>query len=450
MAANRPQRRVWWIWGAAVVVYLAAVFHRGSLGVAGTEAIARFGVGPAALSVFTVLQIGIYAGMQVPTGLLVDRFGSRRVLTAAAILLGLGQLLFAVATSYPLGLIARAVLGIGDSLTWVSVLRLVALHVPARRYTLVTTISSAVGAIGGVAATFPLATALHTLGWTPTFLLAGALTVSYAAVANSVVRDLPVRTRSTAESGGAPSVGQVLHGVREAWSRPGTRLALWVHVTTMFVPGALTLLWGYPYLINGLGIPAGTASGVLSVLIVGQVFGGPVVGAVIGRYPVCRMPLVLGYFAVSGSAWALLLGWPGGHPPLGIVVVAFTVFALGGPVSAVAFALVRDYNPIEQVGTATGLANSGGHSASAVAVLAAGIVLDSTSTMSPMASYQTAMLALVVMLLLGTFRTIVWWRRARAAVLAAQARGDAVPVSIRWRRGWDLPLRVPAGASTRG
>src|SRR2546429_9153879 len=115
-------------------VYIAAVFHRTSLGVASLEAAQRFHVGPAALGVFTVLQVGLYALMQVPTGLLVDHFGPRRILTIAAVLLGLGQLLFAIAASYPLGPLPRAVLGIGDALTFVSVLPLVAGHFPARRH----------------------------------------------------------------------------------------------------------------------------------------------------------------------------------------------------------------------------------------------------------------------------------------------------------------------------
>lgn len=448
--AERPSRK-WWIWGAAVAVYLAAVFHRGSLGVAGPDALARFGVGPAALSVFTVLQVGIYAGMQVPTGLLVDRFGSRRVLTAAAILLGLGQVLFAVATSYPLGLLARAVLGVGDALTWVSVLRLVALSFTPRQYTVITTVSSALGGIGGVAATFPLAAMLHNLGWTTTFLIAGGVTLSYSVVAYATVREIPERARLAGASAGSGAGGRsgaggaraVLRGVRAAWAIPGTRLAFWVHCCTMFVPAALSLLWGYPYLVDGVGIAPGTAGAVLSVLIFGQVLGGPMFGSLIGKYPASRMPIVLGYLSLNGLAWLALLGWPGGRPPLAVIIVTFTVFALGGPASATAFALVRDYNPISQVGTAIGVANTGGHSASAIGVLAIGVLLGYTSALPPVTGYRIALSALVVMLVLGTTRVLVWWRRARAAVLAAQARGDVVPVQLT-RRGWDLP--VPAEA----
>lgn len=154
------------IWVTAVLVYLAAVFHRTSLGVASLEASQRFGLGPAALGTFTVLQIGVYALMQVPTGMLVDRYGARRVLTVAAVLMGLGQLLFAFATSYPLGLLARAVLGVGDAMTFVSVLRLVAAHFPARRYAAVASFTAAFGALGNLVSTVPLSMLLDGVGWT--------------------------------------------------------------------------------------------------------------------------------------------------------------------------------------------------------------------------------------------------------------------------------------------
>lgn len=423
------QRRAWLMWGAAVLTYLAAVFHRGTLGVAGPLAIDRFQVGPAALSSFTVLQVGIYAAMQIPTGLLVDRFGSRRVLTAAVLLLGCGQLLFAFATSYPLGLLARAVLGIGDALTWVSILRLVATRFSARQYALVATISAAMGALGGVAATFPLAGVLAALGWTGTFLLVGAITAAYATITAGVLRDSP------GSAAGAGDARTILRKVRSSWAIPGTRLAFWTHFGTMFVPNVMSLLWGYPYLVEGVGVPPAQASLVLSILIAGQIAGGPPVGALIGRFPGARVPIVFGYLLCNGLTWLVLLS--SARPPLLVVSLSFLMFAFGGPVSNVAFALVRDYNPIDQVGTATGIANVGGHSATALGVLLVGVLLDAVG------EYRIALLALVMLLLLAVFRVTVWWRRTRAAVLAAQDRGVVTPVLIR-RRRWDLPEHVPA------
>jgi MFS family permease len=435
VTADRPASQAWLVWGTAVVVYMAAVFHRGSLGVAGPQALDRFGVGPAALGAFTVLQVGIYAAMQIPTGVLVDRFGSRRVLVLSATLLGVGQLLFALTGSYPLALLARGILGVGDGMTWVTILRLVALRFSVRQYALVATFSSALGGVGGVLATFPLAGLLSTLGWSPTFFLVGAVTLGYGVVAAMIIRD-PAPGHLSAGQHAARDTG-VLERVRAAWSKPGTRLAFWVHFGTMFVPGALSLIWGYPYLVDGLGMEKSAASVVLSVLILGQVVGGPVVGALIGRSPSTRMPIVAGYLLASGLTWVVLLGWTGGKPPTVVVVVAFAIFALGGPVSAVAFALARDYNPVQHVGIASGLANTGGHSATALGAVAIGLVLQASPASSQADSYRLAMSALVLMLLFGSFRIIVWWRRVRAAVLAAQARGEEVPVLVRYRRRID-------------
>ncbi len=117
----------------------------------------------------------------------------------------------------------------------------------------------------------------------------------------------------------------------------------------------------------------------------------------------------------------------------------FLIFAIGGPVSSVAFALVRDYNSLRQVGTATGVANAGGHSATALGVLTVGLVLDMFEFMPGGSEYRVAMLALVALLIFGASRTWVWWRRARAEVFAAAQRGEQVPVLLH-RHRWDLDV----------
>jgi MFS family permease len=432
---TRQTRRALTIWAIAVLVYLAAVFHRTSLGVASLEAGRRFGLGPAALGTFTVLQVGVYALMQIPTGLLVDRFGARRVLTVAALLMGLGQLLFAVATSYPLGLLARGVLGVGDALTFVSVLRLVAAHFPARRFAALAAITPAVGALGNLAATLPLTVLLDGVGWTATFAVTGAATAGYAVVLALRVRNEPVG--ATVRRGEPESLRVVLGQVRHAWRTPGTRLGFWVHFSTMSAPAMLGLLWGFPYLVQAQHLSRPAASAMLGVLVVGAIVGGPAIGAVISRRPECRTPLVVCYLLAALGVWAVLLGWPGGHVPAGLLVAGFAVLSIGGPASSIAFALARDYNPLRRVGTASGVVNVGGFVAITVSALAVGVLLSLCASLGSAAAFRIALLAVVAVLLLGLWRTSVWWRRARAAVFDAAARGENVPVRIR-RRAWDL------------
>jgi len=429
-------RRALFIWVTAVMVYLAAVFHRTSLGVASLEASARFHLGPAALGTFTVLQVGVYALMQVPTGLLVDRYGARRVLTVAALLMGLGQLLFAFATSYPLGLLARAVLGVGDAMTFVSVLRLVAAHFPARRYAAITSFTAALGALGNLASTVPLSLLLASAGWTATFAVAGAVTALYSVVLILRVRDNPIGVVPEPVDR-TESLGTVLTQVAHAWRTPGTRLGFWVHFSTMFAPAMLGLLWGFPYLVQAQGLGAPTAGLLLSLLVVGAIVGGPAVGTVISRHPEWRTPLVMTYLVSALGVWALLLGWPGGHVPLWLLVAGFAFLSLGGPASATGFALARDYNPMRRVGTATGVVNVGGFVAITVSALAVGLLLGLVEPLGPATAFRIAFLSVVAVLVLGLWRTSVWWRRARAAVFDAASRGEEVPVRLR-RRSWDL------------
>lgn len=432
MSAVRPARaslRSWAIWISGALVYLIAVFHRTSFGVAGLDALERFGVGAAALSTFTVLQVGVYAGMQIPTGLLADRYGPRRTLTAALLFLGIGQVLLALAASYPLGLLARGVVGFGDAMTFISVLRLAAAHFPARQYAVVTSLTAGLGFVGNLAATVPLTLLLAGPGWTPTFLVVGLASVAYIAVVLWRVRDLP-DVRSVAITGRL-ALRPLGRQVASAWRQPGTRLGFWVHFSTMFAPNVLALLWGMPFLVQAQGMRPAAASAMLIVFVLGGLIGGPLFGALIGRKPVLRMPLAGTYLGLAAIAWAVLLSWQAPVPPA-LLIALFGLIALGGPVSLTAFALARDYNPLHRVGTATGVVNAGGFGATAIAALAIGTVLDLTD-----GNFRLALLTVVVMLAFGTLRTLVWWRRARAAVLTAQSLGQDVPVRIRYRR-WDV------------
>jgi len=85
--AARTPRRAWLVWGLAALAYVIAVFHCGSFGVAAVAAQERFGATAAVLSLFVVLQLGVYAALQVPVGVLIDRIGSRRLVAAGALVM---------------------------------------------------------------------------------------------------------------------------------------------------------------------------------------------------------------------------------------------------------------------------------------------------------------------------------------------------------------------------
>ena len=429
-------------WLIAATVYLLAVLHRTSLGVAGLQAEHRFAITPAQLSVFIFLQLGVYAAMQIPTGVLVDRYGPRRLLVTAALLMGSAQLLFAFAPAYPAALAARALLGCGDALTFVSVLRYTAAHFSPRRYPVLVALTGMVGTAGNVIATLPLAILLQHAGWSPGFgSVAGLSLVAGAAVwwllpdANPAPR--PLRDVAEVRAG----LRSVAHRVAAAWALPGTRLGFWVHFACMSSATAFGVLWGDEYLIKGVGFSSAAAGGVLMAGVLAAAAVSPVFGAVIGRRPILRVPIALAACASTIAGWTVLVTAFGDHPPRALVVVIFVVMMLGGPASMAAFALARDYNGARTLGTASGVVNVGGFLATVVVALGIGWALDAQGGVTPH-TLRIAVLVAVGVQAFGTLRVAVWLRRQRAHSLHRAARGEPIPVPIVARR-WDIVRPVP-------
>ncbi len=421
-----------------MLVYLLAVLHRSSLSVAGLIAEKRFGISPAELSVFIFLQLGVYAAMQVPTGVLVDRYGPRRILVTAATIMAAAQLLFASVPSYPAALFARALLGCGDAMTFISVLRFTAVHFGPRRYPLLVALTGMAGQVGNVAATLPFALALRHVGWGVSFAVAGGLSALAAVGVLLVIDDanLPAaRIRSFAHL--RDGVGLVWQRVRGAWSLPGTRLGFWVHFASGSTANAIGVLWGSPYLIKVTGFGTTGAGAVLMGGVFVAVVASPVIGWLIGHRPIVRVPLALGVCATTVAGWVVVVSAFGYDPPRGYVVALFLLTALGGPTSMIAFALARDYNHARALGTASGVVNVGGFLAAVLISLGIGWALDAQGGTSAH-NLRWAVLVAVCVQLAGTVRMAVWLRRLRAFTLGRQQRGEDVPVQV-VRRRWDLP-----------
>jgi sugar phosphate permease len=366
------ERTGWTVWLAAVAVYILAVFHRTSLSVAGLAAVDRFGISAAELATFTMVQLLVYAGMQIPVGVLLDRYGSRRLLLVGLGLMTLGQLWFATVDAYGPALIARILVGGGDAMVFVSVLRLIALWFPAARTPVVTQLTGISGQLGAVAAAIPMAAALTGWGWGWTFGAAGGLGVVLGVILLVVVRDAP--------DAGAPECGQVSlatvrAGLRDSWAEPGTRLGLWTHFTSQFSVTVFTLLWGFPYLTTAEGLSGSAAGVLLTLTTAAAVVSGPLLGAFVGWVPYHRSTLVLTVVAAIVTAWTAVLVWPG-PAPVWLLAVLVLAVGMGGPVSMVGFDFVRSFNPSNRMGGATGIVNQGGFVASLLVIVAVGLVLD--------------------------------------------------------------------------
>ncbi len=415
--------RAWAVWAVGLLVYFVAVFHRSSLAVAGLAASERFDISAAQLATFTMLQLAVYAGMQVPVGLLVDRFGSRSVLLTGTLLITAGQASFALVSSYPLAVGARVLVGVGDAMTFICVLRLVASWFPARRVPLMTQLTGTLGQLGSVLAAIPMTWALGHLGWTEAYLVAASLGVGLAVATLLVLHDAPVARNLR---GPAMSLGAVRASLAASWAHPGTRLGFWMHFSTQFSATAFTLLWGYPFLVRGEHQSSSTAGLLLTVMILSIMAAGPTLGWFVGAHPWHRSTMVLGIVSAIAATWTVVLAWPG-DAPLGLLVVLVLVMGVGGPASMIGFDLGRTSNPHERLASASGIINQGGFSASLVLVLAIGVVLDWRTPAGAgdytASAFRWAMCTQYALWALGLVQVYRYRRRTRRVVSRDELEG---------------------------
>jgi MFS family permease len=404
----RTPRRAWLVWSLAVAAYAVAVFQRGSLGVSGVAAQHRFGATAAVLSLFGVLQLAVYAALQVPVGAILDRVGSRRLIATGAAVMAVGQLLMATSHSIALALLARVLVGAGDAMTFTSVLRLVSLWFAPRRVPLMSQLTGLLGQLGQIAAAYPLVALLRSAGWSRAFTTAGVVGLVVAVVVALGLRDVPPGTAvAAAPAGWAGMRAQLV----EAWREPGTQLGLWMHFVTQFSGTVFVLLWGYPFLVVGEGRSPAEAGALLTLLVAVSMVVGPVLGHLVGRWPYRRSVPVLAIVLSSATVWAVVLLWPG-RAPLPLLVVLVLVLGANGPGSMVGFDFARTENPPARIGSATGIVNVGGFVASLLTILLVGLVLDLSSNGSPY-GLQDFRLALSVQYLFWAFGLFALLRARR-------------------------------------
>ncbi|GAA2085223.1 MFS transporter [Streptomyces albiaxialis] len=413
-----------WVWGIGVAVYFVAVTYRTSLGVAGLDATHRFDINASALSTFSILQLLVYAGMQIPVGLLVDRWGTKRILLLGVVLFTAGQFGFALSGSYAMALASRALLGCGDAMTFIAVLRLGTRWFPARRGPMIAQVAALMGMAGNLVTTLVLARVLDSFGWTPTFAgsAAGGLVILLLVI--FFLRDHPEGHEPPPVSHSGS--GYVRRQITDAWREPGTRLGMWVHFTSQFPGMVFLLLWGMPFLVEAQGIDRGTAGELLTLVVVSNMLCGLVYGQVIARHHAARTPLVLGTVLATATAWAAAIFWPGDHTPMGMLVVLCVVLGACGPASMIGFDFSRPANPPERQGTASGIVNMGGFTASMTTLLAVGVLLDLTHD-----DYSIAFATVFVLQALGLTQIVRLRgkaaKRERERVVASRVEAVHVP-----------------------
>lgn len=284
-----PRGLAWLVWGLAALSFCFAYFQRVAPSVMIDQLMVDLAVGGALLGNLSALYFYAYAGMQVPAGMLLDRWGPRRVIAGAIAICGLGSLLCGVGTSAGMVYLGRLLVGLGAAFSFVGCLKLAGSWFPPHRFALISGLTMMVGMSGGVLGQAPLALVVDVAGWRGAFVGAGIFGLILAAAIALIVRD---RADGAPPSSVPTSGPGMLTGLGRVARRPHN-LVLALVAGSMSAPLlAFAGLWGVSWLMQVHGLARAEAALITSALLVGWAVGAPLAGWLSDVLRLRKAPLV--------------------------------------------------------------------------------------------------------------------------------------------------------------
>lgn len=357
-----------------------------------------FGVNGAGFGFISAFYFYAYAPTQLPAGVLFDRYGPRKLMTFAIILCALGSAFFASTDSVFTACIGRFLIGIGSAFSFIGVLVLLSRWFPPYYFAILAGVAQLMSSVGAMFGEMPLAYLIQCVGWRNASFILSAIGLVLAGFFWLYIRDYPHQQNQTIPE----------HYLRDEWKR---LLAVCKHSYTWIVGSyafaiwtpiaVFAALWGVPYLQEKFHISVVAASGLCSMIWIGIGVGSPLLGWFSDRIESRRLALIIS--AVLGLfATLVLLYLPGltyGWAPLILFVLG-----LGAGGQTVSFAVVKENNSAELVGTASGFNNLSVLIGGALFQPLVGYILQNTNSwrlvdgihVYSVASYQIALMVMPI------------------------------------------------------
>jgi sugar phosphate permease len=404
-------------WTAFIVVGLAYVlsfFHRFAPAAISGDLQQTFQASGAELGGLAATYFYVYMIMQIPTGILVDTMGPRRVVAIGGLIAGVGSMMFGMADSLAAASVGRVLVGLGVSVTFISLLKLNASWFHDRHFATMTGATILMGNVGSLLAAAPLAWALGFVSWRTVFVAVGALSLLLAALDWWLVRNKP-------SDAGLPSMRELdgkeahpLHtghwyeGLLIVLRNRATWPGLWVNMGIAGSLFAFAGLWAVPFLRDVYGMDRAAATDHTTLLLAGFAIGAFFIGTLSDRmgkrkplmiagaliYSLCWLPMLFGMSLASGLSYALFL-------LMGLCAPSFTL----------SWSCAKEVNPHALSGMATSVVNIGGFLGTAIMQPLVGWAIDRAhldAGIAPLAlsDYQYGIGILMGFSLLGLVATL--------------------------------------------
>lgn len=356
-----PMAMAWFIWGLGALFYLAGFFQRVAPGVMTQELMQDFNIAASGLGQLSALYFYAYVAMQIPTGILADTLGPRKLLTAGCMVAGLGTLLFSFSDGFVWAGCGRLLIGGSVAVAFVGLLKLSSSWFPKKFYTFVAGNALSIGLIGAITAGPPLRFLMDIFSWRSVIFVTGLMTLALGGLIWFVVRDWPQQKGYPGFTDSIPqpdalsikTIGQNLFKVFKF------RNTLLLFVIPGGIVGCILTfsgLWGVPYLISHHQLSPAKAATLTSCLLIGWAMGGPVFGWLSDRLGK-RKPLYILGSTVTAFGWGCILFMDS----LSFFPMAMVLWVTGffSGCMIISFAFAMESVPVNLSGTVSGLINMG-------------------------------------------------------------------------------------------
>lgn len=386
----------------------ANLFLRQSFGVVAPELEREMALSPAVLSTIASSLFFAYAMMQVPTGMLLDRFGGRAVMSTMLVFTAIGTALFAAGSTAEMLTLARVLMGIGTAGAFTGAFYVMANWLPADRFVTQTGALNSFAAVGNLCATAPLSALIVLIGWRQSYWLFAVCVAVLTLVLALVVRDAPEGhvPRATRKE----TFREVLAGAREAVQQPGMRRLL-VAGLPMSLSGVMSGVWGAPYLKHIHALDNIERGSVLLLMALAGISGHYFYGRLARYFNTLKWPILVGGSVILMVALMMAIMT---RPPLWFVTTLFVMTSICSAYPAVVMAHGRGLVPARLMGRGVAVANMGIMTAIAGAQVVFGLVIGAFPAVAgapPEIAYRTAFgvqaaMALVGLVVLGPVRDV--------------------------------------------
>lgn len=404
------QRRRWLALGIVAVAYVLSFFQRFAPAGIAQDLAAAFNTSAASLGALAATYFYVYTVMQVPTGMLADTLGPRRILMLGGLIGGAGSFLFGFAPSFEIALVGRTLIGLGVSVTFIAMLKLIAVWFEESRFATLVGVCMLIGNLGSVLAGAPLSAVAQATGWRGVFIGIGVVSLALAAACWLIVRDRP-------EGAGAPPAVKFDRTVlftsllsvvknRDTWP------AILVNTGTCGAFFTFAGLWTVPYLMQVHGMERSTAASHLSLWFGGFAVGCLLLGSLSDRIR-RRKPVIIATTHVFAAVWLFLLA--GISLPLAGSYLLFALLGLATAGFSLTWACAKEVNPPMLSGMSTSVTNMGSFLAAALLQPLVGWIMDqgwhgemlNGARIYDLAAWRGGLLVVVAGSLLGAICS--WW-----------------------------------------